>query len=155
MSKRTNSGAGNGVAPRSPVEEFCTSTSCFTSSLPALPCLASASPPVRSERAGQRRAKCDTRGRERGEGQERGRVTFRQPFWTSGRKQQKANIISSVHRTANSKQKDLLVSTTGHFSLLRALHMADYITELNGTNIYLRPPFVGCKPLAAELSRTY
>ncbi|KAK5625576.1 hypothetical protein RRF57_001292 [Xylaria bambusicola] len=31
------------------------------------------------------------------------------------------------------KQKDLLASTTGHFSLLRALHMADYITELNGT----------------------
>ncbi|RWA08358.1 hypothetical protein EKO27_g6753 [Xylaria grammica] len=32
------------------------------------------------------------------------------------------------------KQKALLgsASTTGHFSLLRALHMADYITELNG-----------------------
>ncbi|KAI1763689.1 CDP-diacylglycerol--serine O-phosphatidyltransferase [Hypoxylon sp. FL1150] len=30
------------------------------------------------------------------------------------------------------KQKDLLSSTKGHFSLLRALHMADYITELNG-----------------------
>ncbi|EMR63474.1 hypothetical protein MGN70_010335 [Eutypa lata] len=30
------------------------------------------------------------------------------------------------------KQKDLLSSTTGHFSLLKALHMADYITELNG-----------------------
>ncbi|KAI1826331.1 hypothetical protein F4861DRAFT_102363 [Xylaria intraflava] len=33
---------------------------------------------------------------------------------------------------AHNKQKDLLASTTGHFSLLRALHMADYITELNG-----------------------
>ncbi|KAI0836159.1 CDP-diacylglycerol--serine O-phosphatidyltransferase [Hypoxylon sp. FL0890] len=31
------------------------------------------------------------------------------------------------------KQKDLLSSSTkGHFSLLKALHMADYITELNG-----------------------
>ncbi|KAI0453932.1 hypothetical protein F5B21DRAFT_265652 [Xylaria acuta] len=30
------------------------------------------------------------------------------------------------------KQKVLLASTTGHFSLLRALHMADFITELNG-----------------------
>ncbi|KAH8645650.1 CDP-diacylglycerol-serine O-phosphatidyltransferase [Xylariales sp. PMI_506] len=30
------------------------------------------------------------------------------------------------------KQKDLLSSTTGHFSLVRALHMADYITEMNG-----------------------
>ncbi|KAI1180986.1 hypothetical protein F4777DRAFT_596168 [Nemania sp. FL0916] len=30
------------------------------------------------------------------------------------------------------KQKVLLSSTTSHFSLLRALHMADYITELNG-----------------------
>ncbi|KAI2634474.1 hypothetical protein GGS21DRAFT_517968 [Xylaria nigripes] len=32
----------------------------------------------------------------------------------------------------HNKQKDLLASPTGHFSLLRALHMADYITELNG-----------------------
>ncbi|KAI1289011.1 hypothetical protein F5Y03DRAFT_401384 [Xylaria venustula] len=30
------------------------------------------------------------------------------------------------------KQKDLLGAGTGHFSLLRALHMADYITALNG-----------------------
>lgn len=30
------------------------------------------------------------------------------------------------------KQKQLLSAETGHFSLLRALHMADYITELNG-----------------------
>ncbi|KAI0397497.1 putative peptidase family-domain-containing protein [Xylariaceae sp. FL0594] len=33
---------------------------------------------------------------------------------------------------AYDKQKDLLASPTGHFSLLKALHMADYITELNG-----------------------
>ncbi|KAH9890853.1 CDP-diacylglycerol--serine O-phosphatidyltransferase [Xylariomycetidae sp. FL2044] len=30
------------------------------------------------------------------------------------------------------RQKTLLASTTTHFSLLKALHMADYITELNG-----------------------
>lgn len=31
------------------------------------------------------------------------------------------------------KQKDLLSSETGHFSLIRAMHLADLITELNGT----------------------
>ncbi|KAK1753506.1 hypothetical protein QBC47DRAFT_303367 [Echria macrotheca] len=30
------------------------------------------------------------------------------------------------------KQKDLLSSETGHFSLIRAMHLADLITELNG-----------------------
>lgn len=30
------------------------------------------------------------------------------------------------------KQKVLLSSATGHFSLIRALHLADLITELNG-----------------------
>jgi CDP-diacylglycerol---serine O-phosphatidyltransferase len=30
------------------------------------------------------------------------------------------------------KQKTLLSSDTGHFSLIRALHLADLITELNG-----------------------
>ncbi|KAK3690021.1 hypothetical protein B0T22DRAFT_499574 [Podospora appendiculata] len=30
------------------------------------------------------------------------------------------------------KQKDLLGSDTGHFSLIRAMHLADLITELNG-----------------------
>ncbi len=34
---------------------------------------------------------------------------------------------------AYDKQKILLSSEAGHFSLVRALHMADYITELNGT----------------------
>jgi hypothetical protein len=37
---------------------------------------------------------------------------------------------------AYDKQKVLLGSATGHFSLLRALHMADYITELNGTMVF-------------------
>ncbi|EZF10294.1 hypothetical protein H112_08484 [Trichophyton rubrum D6] len=30
------------------------------------------------------------------------------------------------------KQKILLSADTGHFSLIRALHLADFITELNG-----------------------
>jgi CDP-diacylglycerol--serine O-phosphatidyltransferase len=30
------------------------------------------------------------------------------------------------------KQKMLLSSDTGHFSLIKALHLADLITELNG-----------------------
>ncbi|KAH6653751.1 CDP-diacylglycerol-serine O-phosphatidyltransferase [Truncatella angustata] len=30
------------------------------------------------------------------------------------------------------RQQDLLTSTDGHFSLVRAMHMADYITEMNG-----------------------
>lgn len=34
--------------------------------------------------------------------------------------------------TAYDKQKLLLSSETGHFSLLRALHLADLITLLNG-----------------------
>ena len=33
---------------------------------------------------------------------------------------------------AYDKQKLLLSTDAGHFSLLRALHMADYITALNG-----------------------
>lgn len=35
--------------------------------------------------------------------------------------------------TAYDKQKDLLSSETGHFSLIRAMHLADLITEMNGT----------------------
>ena len=34
--------------------------------------------------------------------------------------------------TAHDKQKVLLSSDAGHFSLIRALHLADLITELNG-----------------------
>ena len=36
-------------------------------------------------------------------------------------------------RTVQDKQKRLLSQDAGHFSLVRALHAADYITELNGT----------------------
>ncbi|KAK9643918.1 CDP-diacylglycerol-serine O-phosphatidyltransferase [Aspergillus fumigatus] len=40
------------------------------------------------------------------------------------------------------KQKMLLSSETGHFSLVRALHLADLVTELNGKickNNIIRP----------------
>jgi hypothetical protein len=42
----------------------------------------------------------------------------------------------------------LLASDTGHFSLIKALHMADLITELNGTIITL-PHFLDhyCMPM--------
>ncbi|RYP04359.1 hypothetical protein DL765_010223 [Monosporascus sp. GIB2] len=43
-----------------------------------------------------------------------------------------ASATSAAEEPSYNKQKDLLASTTGHFSLLKALHMADYITELNG-----------------------
>lgn len=43
-----------------------------------------------------------------------------------------ASKASAAEEPSYNKQKDLLASTTGHFSLLKALHMADYITELNG-----------------------
>lgn len=35
--------------------------------------------------------------------------------------------------TAQDKQARLLSQEAGHFSLVRALHLADFITELNGT----------------------
>jgi CDP-diacylglycerol--serine O-phosphatidyltransferase len=34
---------------------------------------------------------------------------------------------------AQDKQARLLSQEAGHFSLVRALHLADFITELNGT----------------------
>ncbi|KAI0880972.1 CDP-diacylglycerol--serine O-phosphatidyltransferase [Annulohypoxylon maeteangense] len=44
-----------------------------------------------------------------------------------------ASKTSATEEPSYNKQKDLLSSATGgHFSLLKALHMADYITELNG-----------------------
>jgi len=35
--------------------------------------------------------------------------------------------------SAQDKQVRLLSQDAGHFSLFRALHLADFITELNGT----------------------
>lgn len=42
-------------------------------------------------------------------------------------------LTSPLATTAYDKQKDLLSSETGHFSLIRAMHLADLITEMNGT----------------------
>lgn len=42
------------------------------------------------------------------------------------------------NNAAYDKQKDLLSSETGHFSLIRAMHLADLITELNGKQAF--PP---------------
>ncbi|KAI2622688.1 CDP-diacylglycerol--serine O-phosphatidyltransferase [Hypomontagnella submonticulosa] len=42
-------------------------------------------------------------------------------------------VVSKVkEEPSHDKQKELIFSATGHFTLLKALHMADYITELNG-----------------------
>lgn len=41
---------------------------------------------------------------------------------------------------AYDKQKVLLSSEVGHFSLIRALHLADLITEMNGTSCSPPPP---------------
>ncbi|TVY42336.1 hypothetical protein LSUB1_G001407 [Lachnellula subtilissima] len=40
---------------------------------------------------------------------------------------------STVGEPAVDKQKKLLAEDTGHFSMIRMLHLADFITELNGT----------------------
>ncbi|CAJ2508564.1 Uu.00g135900.m01.CDS01 [Anthostomella pinea] len=42
------------------------------------------------------------------------------------------NGAAITKEPAHDKQKDLLVANEGHFSLLKAMHMADYITEMNG-----------------------
>lgn len=41
------------------------------------------------------------------------------------------NIL--IYCAAQDKQVRLLSQDAGHFSLIRALHLADFITELNGT----------------------
>jgi CDP-diacylglycerol--serine O-phosphatidyltransferase len=45
---------------------------------------------------------------------------------------QAPKTASLTPHTAIDKQKLLLSSDSGHFSLIRALHLADLITELNG-----------------------
>ncbi|KZF21943.1 phosphatidylserine synthase [Xylona heveae TC161] len=40
--------------------------------------------------------------------------------------------VSSMADGSQEKQKKLLASETGHFSMIKALHLADLITELNG-----------------------
>lgn len=54
------------------------------------------------------------------------------PLGRQAREKQSADPSPST--TAYDKQKDLLSSETGHFSLIRAMHLADLITELNGTS---------------------
>ncbi|KAI0198628.1 hypothetical protein F4808DRAFT_252546 [Astrocystis sublimbata] len=44
----------------------------------------------------------------------------------------KGSPSGGANEPTEDKQKVLLSGDPGHFSLLRALHMADYITELNG-----------------------
>ncbi|KAI2627535.1 CDP-diacylglycerol--serine O-phosphatidyltransferase [Hypoxylon sp. NC1633] len=51
---------------------------------------------------------------------------------TSGASNGAAPKTSAAGEPSYDKQKALLSTATGHFSLLKALHMADYITELNG-----------------------
>ena len=55
-----------------------------------------------------------------------------------GNRKHYANYVP-IH-TAYDKQKDLLSKETGHFSLVRAMHLADLITELNGKNLPPLPP---------------
>ncbi|KAK7746006.1 tyrosine/serine/threonine protein phosphatase pps1 [Cytospora paraplurivora] len=43
-----------------------------------------------------------------------------------------SDVKQSEPDTSYDKQKDLLSSDVGHFSLIQALHLADLITELNG-----------------------
>lgn len=58
-------------------------------------------------------------------------------------------MLTSLNPPAIDKQKDLLSSDTGHFSLIKALHLADLITELNGipTLPTPRPFFPGVEAL--------
>ncbi|KAL9615544.1 MAG: hypothetical protein Q9167_000057 [Letrouitia subvulpina] len=37
-----------------------------------------------------------------------------------------------IHYSGQEKQKKLLASDAGHFSMIKALHLADLITEMNG-----------------------
>ena len=46
------------------------------------------------------------------------------------------NLILTVE-IGQEKQKKLLESNAGHFSMLKALHMADYITALNGKSVFI------------------
>lgn len=41
-------------------------------------------------------------------------------------------------RKAVDKQKILLEKDSGHFSMIKMLHLADLITELNGTYLFFR-----------------
>lgn len=48
-------------------------------------------------------------------------------------------LIQNMAYVAEDKQKILLSSDTGHFSLIRAMHLADVITEMNGKILFTFP----------------
>ncbi|GKT48421.1 uncharacterized protein ColSpa_08602 [Colletotrichum spaethianum] len=48
------------------------------------------------------------------------------------------DTADSFAEPAHDKQKLLLSADTGHFSLIRALHLADAITLCNGASSHLR-----------------
>lgn len=50
----------------------------------------------------------------------------------NGSAAEKSSEKNSAMETAKDKQVRLLASDAGHFSMIRALHLADLITELNG-----------------------
>ncbi|MCJ1483412.1 CDP-diacylglycerol-serine O-phosphatidyltransferase [Schaereria dolodes] len=58
-------------------------------------------------------------------------------------------VSEALSEGSQEKQKMLLASDTGHFSLIKALHLADLITELNGTTdpILLFPLAIHPRPL--------
>jgi len=59
-----------------------------------------------------------------------------------------SNGVVKDSTAAVDKQKKLLSEETGHFSLIRAMHLADLITELNG--IDSRDTLKGSKVLIVE-----
>ncbi len=75
-----------------------------------------------------------------------------QSMWLSV-SMRRCRIEELTKYTAQDKQARLLSQEVGHFSLVRALHLADFITELNGTsarlNSYITSPSA---PQCYELS---
>lgn len=59
--------------------------------------------------------------------------------YTDGTPSPQANDIPNA---ALDKQKILFSPNAGHFSLIRALHLADLITELNGLSLLSSRPIV-------------
>jgi CDP-diacylglycerol--serine O-phosphatidyltransferase len=54
------------------------------------------------------------------------------PFSIAGAEPRERKARPANTPAASDKQKVLLSTDTGHFSLVRAMHLADLITELNG-----------------------
>jgi hypothetical protein len=49
-------------------------------------------------------------------------------------------MVANDVMIAVEKQKKLLEEDSGHFSMIKMLHMADLITELNGRSLSLLSP---------------